>query len=224
MSGGGGSDNEVKDTPEQKYLAQVAAEKWNFAQQELAPLEDKYMEHVDQMDSEGNMSYIRGRTFQAQNQGLSQAQNKMEGGLSQAGINPNSGRFQGEMSGLSQDIAGTGGEMAGRAQFEQDSQKVRGLQNIVAIGQGQSGQAQAGLSRLAQESSADAIAESRNAFNRRSANLQLVGQMAGAGVNYGMNNGWFDGGSQQTQTTGLSVPSEQYSVGFDTGSNNYSPM
>ena len=35
MSGGGG-DNEVKDTPEQKYLAKVAAEKWNFAQKELA--------------------------------------------------------------------------------------------------------------------------------------------------------------------------------------------
>ena len=182
------------------------------------------MKHVDQMDSEGNMSYIRGRTMQAQNRAMSDTQSKMAEGLAGAGVNPNSGRFQSEMHGLSQDIAGTGGEMAGRAQFEQDSQKVRGLQNIVAIGQGQSGQAQAGLSRLAQESSADAIAESRNAFNRRSANLQLVGQMAGAGVNYGMNNGWFDGGSQQTQTTGLSVPSEQYSVGFDTGSNNYSPM
>lgn len=226
MSGGGGSDNKVKDTPEQKYLAQVAAEKWNFAQQELAPLEDKYMEHVDQMDSEGNMSYIRGRTFQAQNQGLSQAQEQMESGLAQAGINPNSGRFQNEMHGLSQDIAGTGGEMAGRAQFEQDSQQVRGLQNIVAIGQGQSGQAQAGLSRIAQESSADAIADSQNAFNRRAANLQLVGNLAGAGTSYGMKNGWFDGGSPQTQTTGLSVPSEPYSagLGLNTGANNYSPM
>jgi len=211
MSGGGGGDNDIKDTPEQRYLAQVAAEKWNFAQEKLAPLENQYMEHVDQMDSEGNMSYIRGRTFQAQNQGLSQAQGQMSQGLAQAGINPNSGRFQSEMHGLSQDIAGTGGEMAGRAQFEQDSQKVRGLQNIVAIGQGQSGQAQAGLSRLAQESSADAIAESRNAFNRRSANLQLVGQMAGAGVNYGMNNGW-GGGSQ---------PQYNAQTSFDTSSNNF---
>jgi len=222
---GGGDDNEVKDTPEQKHLAEVAAEKWNFAQEKLAPLEDRYMEHVDQMDSEGKMSYIRGRTFQAQGQGLSQAQGQMESGLAQAGINPNSGRFQGEMHGLSQDIAGTGGEMAGRAQFEQDSQQVRGLQNIVAIGQGQSGQAQAGLSRLAQESSSDAIAQSQNAFNRRSANLQLVGQLAGAGTNYGMENNWF-GGGQPPQTSGMSVPSEPYSagLGLDTGSNGYNPM
>lgn len=38
MSGGGGGDNEIEDTPEQRYLAQVAAEKWNFAQDQLAPL------------------------------------------------------------------------------------------------------------------------------------------------------------------------------------------
>lgn len=27
MSGGGGGDNEIEDTPEQRYLAQVAAER-----------------------------------------------------------------------------------------------------------------------------------------------------------------------------------------------------
>jgi len=191
MSGGGG-DNKVKDTPEQKYLAQVAAEKWNFAQEQLAPLENRYMEQVEQMDSEGRMSYIRGRTMQAQNQAQSGAMDEMELGLGQAGINPNSGRFQGEMEGLGLDLAESGGENLGRAQFEQDSQKVMGLQNITAIGQGQSGQAQAGLSQMAQESAADAIGDAQNAFNRRSANLQLVGTVAGAGTRYGMENGWFD--------------------------------
>ena len=194
MSGGGG-DNKVKDTPEQKYLAQVAAEKWNFAQEQLAPLENRYMEQVEQMDSEGRMSYIRGRTMQAQNQAQSGAMDEMELGLGQAGINPNSGRFQGEMEGLGLDLAESGGENLGRAQFEQDSQKVMGLQNITAIGQGQSGQAQAGLSQMAQESAADAIGDAQNAFNRRSANLQLVGTVAGAGTRYGMENGWFDAGA-----------------------------
>lgn len=193
MSKGGG--NEVKDTPEQRQLAAVAAEKWNFAQDELAPLEDKYMASVDQMDSEGNMSYIRGRTMQAQTQALSGAQEKMGDGLGKAGINPNSGRAQGDQFGLSEDVAKSGGETLGRAQFEQDNQKVMGLQNITAIGQGQSGRAQAGLSRMAQESSADAINDAQQAFNRRSANLQLIGTVAGAGTRYGMETGAFSGGS-----------------------------
>jgi len=210
MSGGGGGDNDIKDTPEQKYLAQVAAEKWNFAQDNLAPLESEYMAHVDQMDSEGNMSYIRGRTMQAQTQAQSEAQGQLSKGLSQAGINPNSGRFQGEQAGLAMDVADAGGENLGRAQFEQDSQKVRGLQNVVAIGQGESGQAQAGLSRLSQESAADAIGDAQNAFNRRSANLQLVGTVAGAGTRYGMQ------GGGQTSPEGYGMETD-----FNTEPNNY---
>lgn len=189
MSKGGGND--IKDTPEQRYLAQVAAEKWNFAQEKLAPLEDRYIEHVGQMDSDANKAYIRGRTMQAQTQALGQGQAEYSKGLTRAGIDPSSGRFQGDVHGLSLDVAESGGETLGRAEFEQDNQKIQGLQNVVAIGQGQSGQAQAGLSRVAQESSADAVSEAVNKFNRRSANLQLLGGVAGATTRYGMENDWF---------------------------------
>lgn len=189
MSIGGDGDNKVKDTPEQKELAAVAAEKWNFAQQNLSPLEDQYIQDVGDMDSEANMSYIRGRTMQGQTQAQSQATDKMASGLGEAGIDPGSGRFQGEQHGLSMDLAESGGENLGRAQFEQDSQKIQGLQNVTAIGQGQAGQAQAGLSQLAQESSSNAISDAENAFNRRAANLQLVGNLAGAGARYGMQPG-----------------------------------
>ncbi len=46
MSGGGGGSADIEDTPEQRHLAQVAAEKWNYAQQHLAPLENEYMQDV----------------------------------------------------------------------------------------------------------------------------------------------------------------------------------
>ena len=213
MSGGGG-DNEVEDTPEQKYLAKVAAEKWNFAQKELAPLEDKYMASVDQMDSESNMSYIRGRTMQAQTQAQGEVQGQLDDGLGKAGVNPNSGRFQGDVSGLGLDLAESGGENLGRAQFEQDNQKVMGMQNVIAIGQGQSGRAQAGLSRLAQQSSYDAIGDAKNAFSRRSANLQLVGNIAGAGTRYGMEGGASP--NQYSMDTGLDTSSNNF--GLDTAS------
>lgn len=194
-----GGSNKVKDTPEQKALAQVAAEKWNFAQEHLAPLEDEYMAHVEQMDSDSNMAYIRGRTLQAQTQGLAAANDQLESGLNKAGINPNSGRAKSEAHGLSLDVAEAGGETLGRAQFEQDSQKIRGMQNVIGIGQGQAGQAQAGLSRVAQESSNEAVSNATNAFNRRSANLQLVGGVAGAGARYGMENGMFSTGGLNLQ-------------------------
>ncbi len=182
MSGGGGGDTTVKDTPEQRQLAQVAAEKWNFAQEKLAPLENAYMESVGDMTSDANMSYIAGRTLQSQQQAVSEASDQAGLQLSQAGIDPSSGRAQSAMSGIALGGASAGGETLGRAQFEQENQQVRGLQNIVAIGQGQAGQAQQGLSSIASQSAADAQQAAANRFNRRSANLQLLGQVAGAGT------------------------------------------
>ena len=188
MSGdGGGGGNTVKDTPEQRELAAVAAEKWNFAQEKLAPLENAYMESVGDMTSNANMSYIAGRTMQSQQQATGEANQQVGAQLGQAGINPASGRYQSAMSGIALGGANAGGETLGRAQFEQESQQIQGLQNIVAIGQGESGQAQQGLSSIASQSAADARQSAANQFNRRSANLQLLGQVAGAGAAYGLN-------------------------------------
>lgn len=194
MSGGGKEqDNTIKDTPEQRYAAQVAAEKWNFAQSNLAPLEDQYMANVDDMDSEGRMSYIRGSTSQASMANLSQGLQQVDGQLGQAGINPNSGRWQGTQADWAEQNAQQGGETMGRAQFQQGSEKIRGMQNIVAMGAGESAQAQAGLSDIASTSARDARGDASNSFNRRSANLQLLGAAAGAAANYGMNS--FSGSS-----------------------------
>jgi hypothetical protein len=167
------------------------------------------------MDSESNMSYIRGRTMQAQTQAQGEVQGQLEDGLGKAGVNPNSGRFQGDVSGLGLDLAESGGENLGRAQFEQDNQKVMGMQNVTAIGQGQSGRAQAGLSGLAQQSSYDAIGDAKNAYNRRSANLQLVGNIAGAGTRYGMEKS----PNQYSMDTGLDTSSNNFDLDTASGGN-----
>ncbi|WP_144982883.1 hypothetical protein [Halomonas sp. C22] len=180
--GGGGGSTTVKDTPEQRQLAEVAAEKWNFAQERLAPLENAYMESVGDMTSAGNMSYIAGRTLQSQQQAVSAASEQAGMQLSQAGIDPSGGRAQAVMSGIALGGASAGGETLGRAQFEQENQQIQGLQNIVAIGQGQAGRAQVGLSGIAAQSAQDAQQTAANRFNRKSANLQLLGQVAGAGT------------------------------------------
>lgn len=188
MSGGGGdeADNTIENTPEQRYAAKVAAEKWNYAQQVLAPLEDEYMSRVDDLDSNGRMSYLRGVTTQASQAQLSKGLADVGAQLGQGGINPNSGRWAGTMADYAGEKAQQGGETMGRAQFQQTTEKVRGLQNVVAIGSGQSGQAQNGLSDIASQSAADARQESATSFNRRSANLQLLGGIAGAGANFAM--------------------------------------
>lgn len=185
--GGGGGDNTVKDTPEQRQLAAVAAEKWNYAQRHLAPLEDAYMRQVGDMTSPERLSYLAGRTMQGQQQQASDLRRQAGDQLHQAGIDPSSGRHQTATHGLALDAAEVGGETLGRAQFEQENQQVSGYQNILNIGQGQAGQAQAGLAQVADVAAGDARHQAAQRFNRNSANLQLLGNVAGAGVRYGLN-------------------------------------
>lgn len=221
MSGGGGkSDNTIKDTPEQRHAAQVAAEKWNFAQDTLAPLEDQYMANVGDMDSEGRMSFIRGRTNQSSMAGLSQGLQQVDAQLGQAGVNPNSGRWQGTQSDLSEMNAQQGGETMGRGQFQQGQEKIRGMQNIVAMGAGEATQAQAGLSDIASTSAHDARSSSANNFNRRSANLQLLGAAAGAATNYGVNRFGSSPTPQASQGSGFGLSGFDSGFGLSSGSVN----
>lgn len=203
--GGGGGDTTVKDTPEQRYAAQVAAEKWNFSQNTLAPLESEYMARVEDMDSAGRKSYVRGVASQASQAQLGNGLANVGLQLGQAGINPNSGRWNGTMTDYAGGVAQAGGETMGRAQFQNANEQVRGLQNIVAIGSGQEGQAQAGLGQIAAQSAYDARNAATNSFNRNSANLQLLGGLAGGAARvgmYGADNGWFSSGGQGGAGTG----------------------
>lgn len=218
MSGGGGGDAEIKDTPEQKYAAQVAAEKWNYAQQALAPLEQKYMDDVDNMDSEQNMAYLRGVTNQASQQNLSQGLGDVGAQLAAGGINPNSGRFVATQGDFTEQQAQKGGETMGRAVFQQEAEKVKGLQNVVAIGSGQSTSAQNGLNDIAAQSAADARGDATQNYNRKSANLQLLGTLAGAATSAGLgayNSGMFSSAASSggaAASSGLSNFSNGYGL------------
>lgn len=187
MGGGGGGSADIKETPEQKELAKVAAEKWNYSQQHLAPLMDKYMAQTDQMASENALSYQRGRSNETAQTQQAQQDLQANDALRRAGLDPSSGRAQMTHTQLKQGQAEAAGENAGRIETEQLNQHVLGLQNITAIGQGEASQAQAGMGALASQGAQQQQQNAFNAFNRRSANLQLVGSLAGAGASYGLN-------------------------------------
>ncbi|WP_299202588.1 hypothetical protein [uncultured Amphritea sp.] len=188
MSGGGSSDNKIKDTPEQKYLAQVAAEQWNFAQENLAPLQQAYMDSVETMDSPERKSFIQGKVNTNTQAAVSGAINGTVAGGESAGIDPSSGRFKLGITEGTTNAASAGGNIASQALFEQDTAKAGGLSNIVAMGSGQESRAVAGLSDISSLSGQNARSDAYNEFNKNSANLQLLGNVAGMGTAYYANN------------------------------------
>lgn len=209
MSGGG--DDKVEETPEQKAVVEIAAKKWNFSQQTLKPLMQQYMDKTDSMKSGAALSYQGGRSNEEAQAVQQQQRMEVQEQGRQAGLDPSSGRAQMTGSQLSAGQADAAGDYAGRAQNEQINQHVMGLQNITAIGQGQAGQAQAGLGHLAEVGAQEQRADAQNKFNRRSANMQLVGSLAGAGAGYAKENGMFGSGmNPQQQQAANSVKNLQW--------------
>lgn len=183
----GSSKNTIEDTPERRMLAKVGAEQWNYAQETLAPLQNQYMAEVDQLDSAERKQYITGFANTGMQNAMGSVGSSAVTGATANGLDVGSGRVNGLMTDGYIDAAAASGDVAARALAEQDRQKVIGLQNVVAMGSGQQTQAVAGLSDISELSSSAARDSAQNAFNRRAANLQALGQIAGMGTSYYMN-------------------------------------
>lgn len=208
-----GKDDKVKETPEQRELAKIAAEKWNFSQETLAPLMQKYMDKTDSMKSDHALGYQAGRANEEAQAIQGEQRQQVNEQARQAGLDPSSGRAQMTNAQLQAGQAESAGDYSARSQNEQLNQHVMGLQNITAIGQGQASQAQAGIGQLAQISAQEQRADSQNKFNRRSANMQLVGSLAGAGAGYAKEQGMFGGASQEQQVTMNGLKDFQWGIG-----------
>ena len=190
---GGSSSNEVKKTEAEKEALRVAAERWNFSQQHLAPLMDQYLAQTDAMKSGEALGYQRGRANESMQMMQGQQRDQVNQHLNQSGVDPSSGRAQMTNTQLTAMQGGSAGDAMGRTQGEQLNQHVMGLQNAVNIGQGRDSQAQMGLGQIANTQANLAQQNAFGAHNRRSANMQLLGSVAGATTSYGLENNWFGG-------------------------------
>lgn len=184
MSGKG--DNKIKDTPEQKMLAQVGAEQWNFSQETLGPLQDLYISQVDDANSEARQQFVSGAANIGAQNAAGAAVPQMAATAQANGLNLQSSTFKGGLADTYLATATSGGDTAARGLHELQSSQVQGLQNVAAMGSGQEMQAVAGLGDVASMSAQNARSNAMNAFSRRSANLQTLGSLAGAGTSHYM--------------------------------------
>ena len=105
------------------------------------------------------------------------------------GADPTSGRYQAAASAMQ--TAQARGMSAGttEALSGQVDRYYQGMQNIVAMGQGQAGQAMAGLGDVANLAQQRATAEAKTSFSNYLGRQQLIGSAVGAGVGlYGATN------------------------------------
>lgn len=222
---GGGGSNEIKETAAQQAAADVASKQWDIYSNELKGFEDTFIQRVDNYNSESNMANTKQDTDLAYASTFSDTRKAAQGQLAAAGVDPSNAKYQETMTGISSDQSVQQADTINRAQAAEQDKHMAGLQDVTAIGMGQKSGALNGMGSVADNSIRKAKADAEDAFNRRAANQQLVGAVAGAGASYGLRN--VGQTTAQTQPNIPKLSTQTHGVtqnGMQVNSDKYDPL
>ena len=184
---GGGGDNKIEETPEQRAQADVAMMQWKDYLNKYRPFEDAFMEDVDRMNTGQQYNQVAGIAAVPVESQFSTAVRDTSRAMVSGGLNPNSGSFKSNLSKLDRAKSTTKADNMNQAQVGQQNRYVSGISNIVRMGQGQETEAVQGYGDLATNSARKAGNDANIALNNRRDNQQLAGAVVGAGTRYGLN-------------------------------------
>jgi hypothetical protein len=184
---GGGGDNKIEETAEQRAQADVAMMQWKDYLSKYRPFEDAFMEDVDRMNTGQQYNQVAGLAAVPVESQFSTAVRDTSRAMVSGGLNPNSGSFKSNLSKLDRAKSTTKADNMNQAQVGQQNRYVSGISNIVRMGQGQETEAVQGYGDLATNSARKAGNDANIALNNRRDNQQLAGAVVGAGTRYGLN-------------------------------------
>lgn len=182
MSGGGST--KIKDTKSQKALASIAAQRFNLYQQYYVPLENQYMSDVFAMRDPSAFESIEGFVTAIQQPEFQAARRNMQQQAFAMGADPTSGQYQARAAQMQQAQAQGMGRGTAEALSGQVDRYYQGMQNIVAMGQGQAGQAMAGLGDVGALGLERSKAIAQQSMDRFTSGLGAAGTAAGLGYGY----------------------------------------
>ncbi len=185
MSGGGGS-TEIKDTPAQKKLASIAAQRFNLYQQYYVPLENQFIGEVKALTQQGKFDSVESVVTASLNPEFQNARNMVSNRLMQQNVDPTSGRYVATMEDLSQRQARGTGLATASAGSQQIDRYYQGMQNIVAMGQGVAGTGISGLGDIATMSGEIGRAQARAGLDQYMAGQEAVGTAVGTALGIGL--------------------------------------
>lgn len=179
---GKGSSPDIEETAEQKELAAIAAEQWQYSQTELAPVRDMFIKENLAANDSSKFEQLTGSVKADTGMILEDQLNSGAEQLKASGVDPTSGKFQGTMDEMTSKAATITADNVNRSQVVQQDNYLKGLSNVVAMGEKKAMDAQQGLSDVAADSAAYATDSALRSSQRRGDNQQALG--FGLGVAY----------------------------------------
>lgn len=176
----GGDVEGPKQTAEEKMLGELSIERWNDYQTRFRPIEDQYINDVQMTESD--YAQARGQANTSVQQNFGEAEEKLKTSLMMSGVDPSSNTFVDAVDDMALDRGLSSGASKNEANNAVDEMHIKGLQNVVAMGQGQATESIKGMSDIAFDATRDSINRAQSSFDDKSAGRQLAGQAIGLGT------------------------------------------
>lgn len=180
MSGSG----KVKVSQGERDLADLSEEQWQDYQSRYVPLEKHYAEQLDRIPDQRPLA--TGAAAADTAQAYDGAMGEARGAQFAAGVNPNSGRsVMGLADATGKRAAATAGATTSADQTT-DDRYWGGQSQLMALGQGQSQQANLGYRATAGLDSAGAVSQASADALRDESRWNAIGTAVGVGGRYGL--------------------------------------
>lgn len=186
---GGGGSTQIKDTKAQKSLASIAAQRFNLYQQYYVPLENEFIASVNAMNDPAAFDNVEGFVNAVQQPQFQEARRTLEKQAFTQGMDPTSGQYQATAAKAQEAQARGMGLGATEALSGQVDRYYQGMQNIIAMGQGQAGQAISGLGDVGELAQKRGIAEAQRSFQKGQGTQSIFGTALGVGAGLYMGGG-----------------------------------
>lgn len=180
----GKGPDKVKETAQEKALAEFAANKWADYKARWLPVQRQLAAQIQEMGAPDSAARraAAGRSNVDTQLAFGKAQGAVEKRLAAAGAAPGSGKFNLAQTGLAEDSATSGGLGMSVADRQVTDAYLSGLSALTAIGQGRSATVGNALGQQASMSSRQAAQDAAFSADRRAAVGDLAGQFAGYGL------------------------------------------
>lgn len=179
-----GGSTDVKETEYEKELAKVYAEEWQLYQDEIVPFENIVIQDAKDANDKAVYDDIAESTNLGYKKSFSEAKGNTLASLSASGVNPNSGKFKQTLGDISDSEASVTSDATARSQVAGQERFTGKMSNVMAMGQGQSQEATATLSDIAQSSQRKAFNDAANSRAQSDSLVGAAGAIAGAAGSY----------------------------------------
>jgi hypothetical protein len=183
-----GKKQGVEETPQQRAMNEHAVNQWADWKQRWLPVQKNLSNSIQRMGKEGSFERetAQGRASTDSAIQFQRAEGALEKSLTDSGAKAGSSKFNLASAGLSTDKAKSKGLGMTMADQMIDDAYIQGLQSITSIGRGERAQVADSMGAQAAASSRQANADAEASLMNRAGNAQVIGQVAGFGIQRGL--------------------------------------